>query len=329
MTNRLRRWNALWDPDRYHGWGRSRSFFEGWYFKIVDPGEQYAFAVIPGIAMGTDGKQQAFIQILDGKQCKASYHEFPMEVFRPSDQKFEVEIGENLFSGERIKLSLPELSGELHIENPVAWPKMLGAPGIMGWYSFVPFMECYHGVVSLNHHFRGNLNVYGKPVDFDGGKGYIEKDWGQSFPACWIWTQCNHFDGGVPVSAMASVAKIPWLGSFFIGFIVGFLLDDRLYRFATYTGSMMKASIKDNTVFLSFKNKAGQQLNITAHQAEGSDLRSPLSGNMVGKVNESMKAVLDVTLYDCDKLVFSGSGRNAGLELAGPIELLLSEAWRR
>ncbi|NUO00051.1 MAG: hypothetical protein HUU01_05490, partial [Saprospiraceae bacterium] len=60
MKNHIRRWNALWDPDRYHGWGKNRRFFEGWYFKLVDPGEQYAFAVIPGVALGSDGDHHAF-----------------------------------------------------------------------------------------------------------------------------------------------------------------------------------------------------------------------------------------------------------------------------
>lgn len=329
MKNRIRRWHALWDPDRYHGWGQSPPYFEGWYFKMVDAQERYTFAVIPGISIGKAEDSHAFIQVLDGKQCRASYHQFPIAAFQPSDQRFEVRLGNNLFSRERLILDLPELSGELRIENPVAWPKMLGAPGVMGWYSFVPFMQCYHGVVSMHHTFQGNLKVYGEDTDFNGGKGYIEKDWGRSFPACWIWTQSNHFDDPQPTSLMASVAKIPWLGNYFIGFIVGFLHGEKLYRFATYTGAQMKASLSENTVHIAFKNKQRQRLEIIAHQAEGSDLRSPLSGTMTGKVNESMKATLEVALYENEKLIFSGIGRNAGLELAGPVELLLSQDWRR
>lgn len=29
-------------------------------------------------------------------------------------------------------------------------------------------------------------------MDFSGGRGYIEKDWGQSFPAAWVWLQINY-----------------------------------------------------------------------------------------------------------------------------------------
>ncbi|MBK7869980.1 MAG: hypothetical protein IPJ74_04445 [Saprospiraceae bacterium] len=312
----------------YHGWGKSRNYFEGWYFKIVDPAERFAFAIIPGISYGKDGETHAFIQVLDGKKCTATYHEFEHNAFRPSDKTFELELDGNFFSPDSIKLNLPALQGELHWQDRYPWPKMLGAPGIMGWYSFVPFMECYHGVVSVHHTLQGRLRVYDEEVDFNGGKGYIEKDWGESFPNSWIWMQANHFDAKHPVCLSASVAKIPWLGSHFIGYIVGFLLDQKLYRFATYTGAMMKANFDENTVRLSFKDRKNR-LEIIAYKAEGGDLMSPISGNMIGKVNESMQAKIEVQLFEGERVIFSGEGRNAGLEVAGPAQELLTKKWRR
>lgn len=328
LTNYQRRWRATWNPDMYHGWGKSRNYFEGWYFKIVDPTERFAFAIIPGISFGKDGKTHAFIQLLDGKKCTATYYEFEHALFKPSGETFELALDGNFFSANSIKLNLPELKGELHWQDRYPWPKMLGAPGIMGWYSFVPFMECYHGVVSVNHTLQGRLRVYGEDVNFSGGKGYIEKDWGQSFPNSWIWMQTNHFDAAHPVSLSASVAKIPWLGSHFIGYIVGFLLDQKLYRFATYTGAMMQADFDDHTVRLAFKDRKNR-LEITAHKSAGGELISPLSGNMAGKVNESMQSNVEVQLFEGKHVIFSGIGRNAGLEVAGPAQELLTNKWRR
>ena len=329
MPHFLNRWRALWNPNRYHGWGRQRNYFEGWYFKFVDPTEQYAFAAIPGISMGSDGKQHAFIQVLDGKLCRASYYEFPVSEFVPQAHRFELNVGENGFSEQHLSFHLPELKGVLKLDSLRPWPKMLGAPGIMGWYSFMPFMECYHGVVSLNHQLEGQLEIYGQPVDFTGGKGYIEKDWGESFPSSWIWTQTNHFDAGQPVSLMASVANIPWIGSHFIGYIVGFLLGEKLYRFATYTGAKMRASLGEKEVFLSFKDRKNR-LEIIAHKIGGTgELVSPISGDMIGKVNESLQATVEVKLFEGDSLLFEGTGRNAGLEVAGPVEELLTTEWRR
>lgn len=328
MTNLLNRWKATWNPNRYHGWGKTKNYFEGWYFKIVSQDESSAFAIIPGISLGEDGKQHAFIQLLDGRACKAYYHEFPVEDFQADPDRFFVRLGDNEFSADHIKLNLPQLQGELHFEGRSPWPKAWGAPGIMGWYSFVPFMQCYHGVVSLNHQLKGTLQAHGQSVDFSKGKGYIEKDWGRSFPKAWIWMQCNHFDCEQPASLMASVAHIPWLGQYFVGCLVGLWLDGKLYQFATYTGAKRIASLEGQTVRLGFKDHQ-HRLEIIATQAQGSDLVSPLSGNMAGKVNESLNASLTVKLFAKEKLIFESKGRSAGMELAGGIDTLLSEIWRK
>ncbi|MEM9921286.1 MAG: tocopherol cyclase family protein [Bacteroidota bacterium] len=328
MNNLRKKWRALWQPNMYHGWGKSRQYFEGWYVKIVDPTEQFVLALIPGISMDANGQQHAFIQVLDGKQCQASYHRFEASDFKPSGERFGLDLKGNYFSAEKVRLQLDGLEGEIAFEQLYPWPKMLGAPGIMGWYSFIPFMECYHGVVSMNHRISGQLKIGGQLVNFDQGKGYMEKDWGVSFPSCWIWTQTNHFEENRQVSMMASVANIPWLGSHFVGYIVGFLFEGQLYRFATYTGAKMKAALKEDRVELAFKDRK-HRLQITAIKGPGSNLISPISGEMTGKVNESMQAKVEVAFYENDQLLYRGKGRNAGLEVAGDIDKLLTSKWRR
>ena len=325
MQNQFLRWRALWHPEMYHGWGRAKNYFEGWYFKLVDPTGKYVFAVIPGVSYGQDGQAHAFIQILDGIHCKAYYHQFPIEAFQPNATKFDVQLAHNFFSAQKITLDLPQLKGSLILAQQHPWPKMLGAPGIMGWFSFVPFMECYHGVVSVHHTLRGVLEVNGTAVDFSGGIGYIEKDWGVSFPKSWIWMQSNHFSADKPMSLMASVAHIPWLGSHFIGYIVGFLWEGELYRFATYTGAKMKVELGEHQVRLTFFDRR-HRLEITAHPAPGANLLSPISGQMTGKVNESMQAVLETAFYQGNTLLFKGKGINAGLELAGAVEALAGKS---
>ena len=321
MTQLFHRWQALWQPDRYHGWGRRRNYFEGWYIKLVSPCERYALAFIPGIAMDADGAQHAFVQRLDGKACQSAYHRFEAEAFRPAKDRFAVKVGENNFSGQGIHLRLPEATGELAFEQPTPWPNSWGAPGIMGWYSFVPFMECYHGVVSLHHRLRGELQLYGETVDFTGGIGYMEKDWGRSFPSSWIWMQSNHLSGVEQASLMVSVARIPWLGNHFPGFLAGLLLDGQLYRFTTYNGAKSTVAIDEakREVQLHFKRK-GQSLRIRARQEGGSgELAAPVAGAMAGKVNESLQSTFSLQLTENSKLRYEGEGRNTGLELAGPV----------
>jgi hypothetical protein len=309
----------LFYPDAFQGAGRTRNYFEGWYFKMVSADERTALAVIPGISMNAEGQSHAFIQVMDGKACKAQYYPFEASDFRAPPRHFEVELGRNYFSGKSIRLDLPDLQGDLTFHHTTPWPKMLGAPGIMGWYSFVPFMQCNHGIVSMYHTLQGNISLNGQTISMDGGKGYIEKDWGSSFPKAYTWMQSNHFDRCDRASLMASVAHIPWLGSYFIGFISGFWLEDRLFRFATYTGARKYLSIKDEQLELVLKNPK-TEIRILAHQAEGTALVSPLSGAMTGKINESLQAVLQVQLLEQGRLIFEGTGTNAGLEVVGAVD---------
>ena len=326
MLNFLHRWRALWDPNRYHGWGRRRNYFEGWYFKIVDPTERYAFAIIPGISMDQDGNRHAFIQVLDGKQCTAAYHNFPAEAFLPASTHFEVQLGPNRFSDGKMELELSELRGKLHLKHISPWPRMLGAPGIMGWYSFVPFMECYHGVVSLDHALYGALEVDGAAVDFGGGRGYIEKDWGQSFPQAWVWLQSNHF-AQAGVCLTGSIAIIPWRRTSFNGFIVGLWVDGRLYRFATYTGAeVAELTITDDAVQWVLRDKS-YQLSILAQRGPASHvglLKGPTTLEMGKRVEETLTATVEVALHEVGsgREVFAGYGRCAGLEVYNPAALL-------
>ena len=377
MKHILNRWRATWNPDMYHGWGRKRSYFEGWYFKIVDPTEGYALAFIPGISMGKDGKSHAFIQTMDGKKCTTTYERFDIADFQAHSKHFHLQIADNQFSTNKIKINLPNIQGELSFDNIAAWPKMLGAPGMMGWFSFAPFMECYHGVVSLDHSLKGSLTVNGEEIDFTNGRGYIEKDWGVSFPKGYIWMQTNHFEetkakaplppkgetaqpydlvkdmslkkgieaeneftqspplgvGGLGLgllgySLIASVANIPWLGSSFIGYIVGFWFQNKLYRFATYTGAKMTAQLDGNLIRLAFKD-VKNRLEIDAVKSGTGTLISPIQGEMTGKINESLQAIINIRFYENDQLIFEGVGRNAGLEAAGDVDILLTDKWRR
>ena len=326
--NLLKRLRSTWHPDEYHGWGRTRRYFEGWYYKIVSPDEQLALAFIPGIAMSAQGERHAFVQVMDGTHCRADYHRYEATDFRPATDPFALEVGNNFFSAGQMRLDLPGIAGQIRFQDAVPWPKMLGAPGIMGWYSFVPFMECNHGVVSMHHRLEGRLHFPStagnsrRTVDFTGGKGYMEKDWGRSFPRAYVWLQTNHFATTDQASLMASVAHIPWLHSHFVGFISGLWLEGRLFKFATYTGAKKYLEIGADTVTLIFKNPR-TELRLLARHAPGTALVMPISGEMTGKINESLQATVEVELLENGRRIFADTGRHAGLEVAGAVQELL------
>jgi hypothetical protein len=283
-----------------------------------------AFAIIPGIAMDKNGNKQAFIQLLDGRAKSSVYHKYHVDSFIPTPSKFIVNIDQNIFSEKFIRLNIPGFKGELTFNGNIPWPKSFFSPGIMGPFSFVPFMECYHGIVSMDHSIEGSLIVDGTPIDFNGGRGYIEKDWGRSFPSAYVWMQTNHFSAQ-GISLKASVANIPWLGSSFVGFIAGLWLHDRLIQFNTYNGTTLrKLHINEETVEIVMKNNK-HQLSIFAHRDQATSLASPINGLMDARIEESMSSSIDVQLIETNtkKLIFSDKGYHAGLEVAGNINSIL------
>lgn len=317
----IKQLKALFHPERYHGWRRTKRYFEGWYYKVISADEQEAFAFIPGIAMDEQGQQHAFIQVLDGKKQTAEYISFPAAAFSAAPSSFHINIGESKFTGNSIQLALKDYSGLLQFKDTVPWPNRWYSPGIMGPYTFVPFMECYHGIVSMDHAVEGTLEIRGRSVDFSGGRGYIEKDWGHSFPSAYFWMQSNHF-AQPGISFKASVAKIPWLRSSFVGFIAGLFLNGKLFEFTTYNSTRLLRSLATKEhVELLMENK-NYRLRVLADRDHATELASPLSGIMDGRISESMTSELEITLTDkkSGKVVFNDTGRSAALEVAGKIE---------
>jgi tocopherol cyclase len=319
----IKKIQALFNPEQYHGWGKRKRYFEGWYYKVVNANENNAFAFIPGIAMDENGKQQAFVQVLDGKNLISEYYKFEAHDFFPEFGKFKIRIKNNYFSREKIKLDLPTVNGQLEFVDQKPWPSSFFSPGIMGPYSFAPFMECYHGILSMDHNIQGKLTIHNKTIDFTNGRGYIEKDWGRSFPSGYIWMQTNHFNKP-GISLKASVAKIPWLGSSFVGFIAGVWFHDRLIEFTTYNYTRLYKVFADQKKVELVMENAKYRLEILAQRESKTQLASPRLGFMDGRIEESMTAKIDVKLYDQKNkvIMLNETGRNAGLEVAGKVEEL-------
>ena len=316
--------HSLWNPECYHGWGKNKKFFEGWYYKIISENQEHKLAIIPGIAMDKKGNKQAFIQVLDGKNLEASYHKFLADDFKPTPRKHNLSIKKNRFTENSIELDLPNLKGKLKFKQRNPWSSSILSPNIMGPFSFVPFMECYHGILSMDHEIEGTLEYKNKKLSFDNGRGYTEKDWGHSFPEGYVWMQSNHFSKP-GVSIKASIAKIPWLGSSFIGHIAGVLIDGKLIEFTTYNGTKLKkCSISSKEVCLEMENKK-HFLYILAKRKEATSLAAPIAGFMDARIEESMNAQIEVKLTNkkSNIVLLEDTGFSAGLEVAGNFKVLL------
>jgi len=319
----------LWHPEMFQGKYKNKNYFEGWYYKLIDSKQENVWAVIPGIAHGkSEDDHHAFVQVIEANSCNVHYFKYDISSFKFLENKFNVQIGNNLFTRDGIILDLKDqnisIQGQLSFQNIIPFPKGILRPGIMGPFSFVPFMECYHGVVNIHHEIEGSIAHNGTEISFNNGYGYIEKDWGKSFPESWIWIQSNHFPQG-DVSLMFSIAKIPFLCSHFTGFLSFLRIGDRMFSFATYTGAKItKLQYMKDTILIDIAD-AKYTLHIKAFFSKGGVLKAPKNGLMNGEVTESITSTVMVSLYDHKSRanLFEGKGIHTGFEIGGNIEYFL------
>ena len=318
---------SIYNPAIYHGQNKKAPFFEGWYYKIISRDQQHKFAIIPGIYIGKN--KYSFIQILDGNNGNSHFIKFPFESFISNNKDFHVQIENNSFELDKISLDMNhnslKIEGNLSFENVKGWPIKLLSPGIMGWYSFIPKMECNHGILGFNHNIYGSLNIEQKEIDFTHGRGYIEKDWGKSFPEGYIWMQSNHFS--TPnVSFSGSIAIIPWLKKSFLGFIVGLYIDETLYKFTTYSNAKIKNLYIDSSRVVWEIEDKNFYLKIISEKGISGELKGPTLKDMEMRVAESLNAKIKITLKrkKDNTIVFDDIGFHGGLEIAGDIDKLLS-----
>jgi tocopherol cyclase len=328
MSALARHITGIMHPEGCHRQGPGS--FEGWYVKFVSRDLSRRWAVIPGIFRGLDGSDEAFVQVLDGSTGRSWYHRYPADEFRGATDRFDVSVGPNRFTSDGFELQLPQLTGRLAVTSLLdPWPVRPWSPGVMGWYAWVPSMECYHGVVSFGHSLTGNLQVEGTSVDFTDARGYIEKDWGLAFPAGYLWAHSNTFRHS-DASLMASVALIPWRGREFRGFIVGLRTGGQLHRFATYTGARsVDLRVDDSHVTWTLRSRSwgpgpATQLELRAKRVAGGLLHAPIRTEMHKRVEETLDSSIEVKLTRGGRVLFDDVGDAAGLEVHGDTDRLLA-----
>lgn len=290
----------------FQGNHKSKNYFEGWYFKQQCEDNMIAF--IPGINIDAKGVKQAFIQIIYND---SSYNiRYPYEDFYASPDKLYIKIGNNLFEQSGIHLDIHSPENGLHIKGQVAYGAFTPIrSSIMGPFAKVPLMQCNHGIVSLFHSVSGSITVNERAIDFHNGKGYIEKDWGCSFPKDYIWVQCNDFDED-PACVFVSVAHIPFLGMSFKGCIAIVYHEGKEYRLATYNGAKAAVHSKDHMIL---SNKQFS-LEIIMDNSNAQKLHAPQKGDMSRIIYESAMCPAQFTLRENGVIRFKAQSLHASCE---------------
>jgi tocopherol cyclase len=320
------------DPFAFQGKSRQH-YFEGWYFKNVAP-DGAAYSFIPGVAFDSRGAGHSFVQVIRGADGASAYERYDVHEFSAARGTMAAAVGPNRFSRDGIVVDLPRafggIKGSLSYGTGRRLPRTLLRPGIMGWYRFVPFMECYHEVGSIAHRVSGTLIVGGEPAHFGApgggpyGRGYMEKDWGASMPSAWVWVHGNGFPDPDD-SLMISIARIPWLGRSFTGFLGFASTGGRLVQFGTYSGArLIRVDIDGPHVGISVQ--AGSvTIDVEGTRSHTGALAAPVRGAMDRRIAESLDSTLQLTIHERGRKWTAGVGGSSGIEIVGDVQSLQPE----
>lgn len=296
----------------------SKNYFEGWYFKNTNGRDTICF--IPGIHIAS-GNRSAFIQIIVNE--KSFFIPFSFEDFHFSQKPFSFQIGNNYFSEKEININIDHpllfLKGTLHFAHSIPLQKKFFSPNIMGPFSFLPFMECNHAILSMKNTVEGTLETPNSTYTFNKGTGYIEKDWGSSFPQSYLWAQGNCFLKNT-TSFFLSIAHIP-IGPFsFQGFICVLNHKEKEYRFTTYNHSQLKQYNLSKEPYSISLRKNNLKLEIQIEKKSHLSLTAPKKGKMAHKIKESIDSSITLKLWEKNQLLFEDKSQNCGLEIVTKTE---------
>ncbi|MCL2570220.1 MAG: hypothetical protein FWE16_03370 [Firmicutes bacterium] len=258
--------------------------FDGYYVKCVD--NDFVVAVIFG-KNANKRERSSFIQIIT--KDKAFWFGFGYGDFTVNRKSFCVSIGNNKVDCDGMKLNLDD--GNVKIKCDLKFSTFSKIKyDAMGPFRFLPFMECRHRVVSMNHRITGIFQIDEHEHIYNEADGYIEGDSGKSFPSKYLWTQCNSFTEHPNISVVAMCARIPYMGIRFRGKICIIHIDGREYRLATYRGARVRAFAKDKLVVRQGWGRRRMLLEITAQNPDENmnELFAPIRGKMSRKIKESI-----------------------------------------
>ncbi|HSN66129.1 MAG TPA: tocopherol cyclase family protein [Fusibacter sp.] len=298
-------------PELFQGNLEKKDYFEGWYFKHVSGDCKNTIAFIPGVSLdGVDS--HSFVQVIMSPDIKTYYFRYPLDAFSTTNEPFSVTIGENLFSMQGCKIALDDVTQEpmqgISIQGDINYTDITPIdstfimPNIMGFFAYIPNMECNHGVLSMNHQLDGHIDLIDhqmpndyERIDFTGGKGYTEKDWGTSFPSEYIWIQANHFEDDSH-SFMCSIATIPFGLFSFRGLIANLHVEGKEYRFATYNRSKVENFVMDKHRVTFDLVKRDVTLTCETSLTETGALKAPKNGEMQRTIKEGLSGKIILTL---------------------------------
>ncbi len=294
---------------------KKRNYFEGWYFR--EQSEALTMAFIPALHYDEEGRMTGSLQVVFPEKSWFIAYDHPVNMNLP-DSLFVV-LGKNVFTEACIHLDIDEpglsIKGDIYFDRePAAKFRVMGPmglPGVSGLLQSSGLLPCGHKIWAMEQELSGELEINGNIFSFDGGKGYMEADYGKTFPKTYFWSHCNWF-GEKSLRITCAGVELPFAGNrgMLMGCFVCIDQDGYKVKLATYRGARVE-EISPNT----FRIRQGKYV-FEGWKMEGKPvkLQAPLGSAMSESTEEYLECTVRYKLSHNGETIFDEISQRAAYE---------------
>lgn len=279
-------------PIQLRGNIEKQNFFEGWFHKIYSPKHQTSFIIIYGYTTGNSDDKFGFIQILIPHKSIEIFY-FPKNEISFNPKQHIIQMGSNILSTKQIKINYKDININLNLldNQPIYSYK-----NSMGYSYFIPTLPCYHSVLNKSHYVSGEVNFHNQHYLMDSALGYMEKNWGTSFPENYFWMHA--IDPSNPeISILFSQAEIKWLGKSFIKHLGHFRFNGEEINLKKLAKFEINYSFF-NKDYTSVVIKSSQiKLEINFGKSTVFQFKGPVKGKLQRDIIHNSDTLIDLKIY--------------------------------
>lgn len=271
--------------------------FEGFYFKGYQK-DGILLVIICGYSKSRSGSH-AFLQV-STPENGTQYFEYELSSINRQEGTFNFDIGPHSFSNKGISINEEDCKIAIEFTQFFKWPRSILNPSIMGLLGHVPRVECKHDIVSPGIVLKGSARINGSTYKFTNASGYIDKNWGESFPKSYYW---GHITGFTDPSISIQFTKgYPLWGRWRVPVYVGFLkIGENIHTFHSWKiDKMTLINVGHHEIYLENRK---WKVTVKLNPGIPLNLRAPSKGSLNDKIVEHAggNAIVRITRRELNK----------------------------
>ncbi len=335
----------------YHWDGITKSYFEGWYFRVTLPEIAQTFAFMYSIEdpIGGQSNSGGAVQILgideeylsrtfpDVKQFWASRNSLGLGHSRKTrkigrrqkDDPLREDSEPLVTEGYKVTASLNQgciydprhqqyCRWEYQVQPLYGWgDPRLTQQATAGGLSYLPVFDPGWQILMAHGLATGWIEWQGEKYQFTDSPAYSEKNWGTSFPKKWFWINCNSFtkEYNLALTAGGGVRQVLWWEEL-VG-MIGIHYQGRFYEFVP-ENSQVSWQIQPWGEWRMEAIKENFVVTlIGTTDLPGTYVRTPTAKGLVFNCRDTTKGKLSLRLRYQGKIIINANSCFAGLEIGG------------